>query len=469
MKLRFLAAVLAVAMIAASFSGCYTKVKKTSSSSEESGSSLTSDLSSGDSSLESGDDITSDDSSITSDGTGTGTSGGGTVTSKPGGGTGTPSDPPSSSSGNKYTSFTGFKTYADALSDLLKNNFYYDDVRMQNSPNPPRAKDPITLWGFAGYMEQCGARVELDPGNAAAVAEYKKALGNLAPYIDKGRTNSSQIAYHCWADPNGDSEIFYDDNVWVLLEFLRAYKVLNDNQYLELAKRNWNYLITGWDDVLGGGIYWKDSRSWGDTVKQKNTCINAPMAYASAKLFEITKEAKYKEWAVKTYNWTVDQLLDKSDNIFWDRIELPNGVKDVKKEKYPYNSGNMISAAVNIFKITNDQKYLNDANTFAAAAHKYWLAPDTVNGNKAIFWINNGGSSWFNSNLVLGFIELSSVNAAAKTYVNDCKTSLAFACLSAPSTGYINDNWKSSSKVPNPSLLGQSATARTLYMLAAAK
>lgn len=463
MKLRFLAAVLAVAMIAASFSGCYTKVKKTSSSSEESGPSLTSDLSSGDSSLESG-DITSGDSSITSDGTGTGTSGGGTVTSKSGGGT--PSDPPSSSPGNKYTSFTGFKTYGDKLSDLLKNNFRYDDVRMQDSPNPPKAKDPITLWGYAGYMEQCGARVEADPGNAVAVAEYKKALGNLAPYIDKGRTDSSQIAYHCWADPNGDSEIFYDDNVWVLLEFIRAYKVLNDSQYLELAKRNWTYITTGWDDQLGGGIYWKDSRSWANDKPQKNTCINAPMAYASAKLFDITKEAKYKEWAIKTYNWTVDKLLDKTDNIFWDKIILPNSYD---RRKYTYNTGNMISAAATLYKITNDAKYLNDANTFADAASKKWLGTETVSGNKAVFWVDSG-SSWFNANLVLGFIELSSVNAAAKTYVTDCKTSLAFACLSAPSSpGYINDNWKSSSPVANPTLLGQSATARTLYMLAAAK
>ena len=59
-------------------------------------------------------------------------------------------------------------------------------------------------------------------------------------------------------------------------------------KYLQKAQLIWNFIESGTDDNLGGGIYWCEQRK-----ESKNTCSNAPGSVFALKLFEATKDSAY--------------------------------------------------------------------------------------------------------------------------------------------------------------------------------
>lgn len=58
--------------------------------------------------------------------------------------------------------------------------------------------------------------------------------------------------------------------------------------YLEKAKLIWKFILSGKDDVLGGGVYWCEQKK-----ESKNTCSNAPGAVFALKLFQATQDDAY--------------------------------------------------------------------------------------------------------------------------------------------------------------------------------
>lgn len=478
MRLRLLSGIIAVSVILSVFSGCYRKVKvnKADLSSDVPGqreSGLSSEMnfdSSVTSVIQSQMDQGSDSIVDTTSNTAANSSNTNGITSAP---------PIIDISASKYARFTDFNRCGMKLIGLLSQYWYSDSQGFKMKDNPfskDKPNDPVTLWGYGSYLESLGAYLSANPNNAFAKSEYVKTLNGLEMYVDKEKTSTAELAYHCWADPNSNAEIFFDDNVWILHELMNAYKLLGDDKYLALAKRNIEYILNrGWDkNYFGGGLLWEDkSRECNNPDHQPTagTCINAPMAFALTEMYELTNHSYYKDWAVKIYSWTMQNLYDKNDHLFFDQIKrLPEGNKRIDT-KYTYNVGNMISAAAGLYKITKDAKYLTDANLFAQAAFVKFLIPvnDIGDGNPAYVW-NSIPMPWFNSNLVKGFIQLYKVspNETVKNYITCCKTSLGLACLSTnDTTGFIPPNWFSSSTVQpkDKQLLSQAATARTLFML----
>ena len=69
--------------------------------------------------------------------------------------------------------------------------------------------------------------------------------------------------------------------------------------YLEKAKLIWKFILSGKDDVLGGGIYWCEQKK-----ESKNTCSNAPGAVFALKLFQATQDDAYLKEGKELYEWT---------------------------------------------------------------------------------------------------------------------------------------------------------------------
>lgn len=328
------------------------------------------------------------------------------------------------------------------------------------------------LWGYGSYIEGLGARVAYDPLDGEAVAEYKKAMYNVLRYEATNLyskydvAKEDYLALNCLPD-NVNTEVFYDDCIWIQKEFLNAYNIFGDDEYLDLARRVMNYIYLGWDDKFGGGIYWKDT-GYGGT-SGKNTCINAPAAMASCQMYVVTGDVSYLDWAIKIYDWMKDKFVDPEDKLLWDNVDYNSeGEERIDKAKYTYNSGCFISAAAMLYEITGQAVYLEDAKATAESATARWLHYENIDGlYSGYIW--SSGHTWFNSSLVEGFLNLKKVDAD-ETYVNVCLNSLAVACLSRADSaeGWMHDNWRSTDPVgiENVSLLQQSATVRTLFMLA---
>ena len=183
----------------------------------------------------------------------------------------------------------------------------------------------------------------------------------------------------------GYSDRYYDDNDWLAIDLCDYYALTKDPAVLERAKELHRYIYSGWDEVLGGGIYWCEQKKL-----SKNTCSNAPATVLCMKLYNLTSDPDYLDLAKKTYRWTKENLCDPSDGVYWDNINLEG---NIAKQKYTYNSGQMIQAGVLLFQATGDSTYLKDAQVTAKGAHGYFRKMQPVQGGEAMFYTS---SPWFN-------------------------------------------------------------------------
>ena len=481
MQKRAVLILLVVALLLSSLTGCYKKVKIDSPDIiEETSEEAAGDLSPGNESLETGGEGMSETSSQDYQGSSQATSNASpdkkdqTSAADPD----VSGEPPVENGGSRFEKFRDHNSYGAKIISLLNTYWYSDSQGQKMKDNPFKSNTPVTLWGYGAYLEALGSYLEANPNSSVAYSFYLRTLEGLAMYKDRRKSNETQLAYHCWADPNGYSEVFFDDNVWVLLELIHAHDIFkargeNDKaqKYLTMAEQISVYILNeGWDEKLGGGLYWEDKTTCGDDVNHppmKGTCINAPMAYAATQLYKLTNKPHYKEWAVKIYKWTVEKLYSESDNLFHDKILIEPGGNRLDPTKYTYNVGNMILAAAGLYEITNDTRYLNDAKKYAEGAFNKFIHKWNRQGEAAYAWTS--AVPWFNSSLIKGYIKLYNIDKDPKVadYLVAVRTSLATACLiAADKDGFINGDWRSDRiDADQKQLLVQAGTARSLFMI----
>lgn len=153
---------------------------------------------------------------------------------------------------------------------------------------------------------------------------------------------------------NGNTYInhFYDDMEWMALSCLRAYETTSDAKFKTVAEQLWADIKGGWDETWGGGIYWNKNR------QNKNTPANAPAAIIAARMYQLNQDPLDLEWAKKIYQWQKSNLVDPNTGLVWDGLDASGTNKDWK---FTYNQGVYIGAGIELYKITGESVYLNDA------------------------------------------------------------------------------------------------------------
>ena len=151
---------------------------------------------------------------------------------------------------------------------------------------------------------------------------------------------------------------FYDDMEWNALTMLRLYDITKDEKYLTTVKQLWADIETGWNDKAGGGIAWVKYQLY-----SKNACSNGPAAIIAARLYQLTKDETYKQWALDIYDWEKNTLYNQSTGAVYDNINGDTGA--VADFSLTYNQGTFIGAAVELYKITGNVVYINDAQKAA--------------------------------------------------------------------------------------------------------
>jgi hypothetical protein len=162
---------------------------------------------------------------------------------------------------------------------------------------------------------------------------------------------------------NGNDK-YYDDNAWLVITFLEAYETNHNPRYLKRADETLQFVLSGWDEEAGGGIWWHQRHKAGT----KNACSNGPAAVGCLRL------AKYREGdaaaalvgeARKIVRWTMG-ALQADDGLFDDRIMVASG--EVKRGKLTYNSALMLRAQLGLYRATGKKEYLEQAQRVAKAA-----------------------------------------------------------------------------------------------------
>ncbi|HEY3372995.1 MAG TPA: glycoside hydrolase family 76 protein [Prolixibacteraceae bacterium] len=156
---------------------------------------------------------------------------------------------------------------------------------------------------------------------------------------------------------NGNTfyNVYYDDMEWIALAMLRSYNVTQDERFKTSSIEVWKDIQTGWNTNAGGGISWKKDQPY-----SKNACSNGPACILAAHLFQQFGDAKDKEWALKIYGWEKEYLFNPANGAVYDNIDSRTGTIQ-KSWPFTYNQGTFLGSAVELYKITGEKSYLNDA------------------------------------------------------------------------------------------------------------
>ena len=161
---------------------------------------------------------------------------------------------------------------------------------------------------------------------------------------------------------------FYDDNEWIAQAKVQQYLTTGDHSSLERAKQIFALVVSGWDTNTThadpGGVFWTQA-SWSS---DRNTVSNMPGAELGLRLYQITGDHFYFDWAKRMYDWT-NRYLQTSDGLYWDHLDLQG---NINKTEWSYNQGVPVGVNVLFYEVTGDSSYLHEAERIANAALAYY-------------------------------------------------------------------------------------------------
>lgn len=342
---------------------------------------------------------------------------------------------------------------------LLRENHPFDDkhtvtyLASEEQANMPNLYS--YLWPYSGTFSAVNALFETTQDKKYHQLLDERVLPGLNEYFDTTRTPN---AYSSYVKSAPASDRFYDDNVWLGIDFTDTYQLTKDKKYLDKAAMIWNFIESGTDDLLGGGIYWCEQKK-----ESKNTCSNAPGSVFALKLFKATNDSAYFKKGKALYDWTKEHLQDSTDYLYFDNVRLDG---KIGKAKFAYNSGQMMQSAALLYQLTNNPVYLEEAQNIAKECYNYFFTDFNTTSGESFKMIKKG-DVWFTAVMLRGFIELYHLDKN-KTYIDAFDKSLSYAWENArDEKGLFHTDLSGNNKDDKKWLLTQAAIVEMYGRLAA--
>lgn len=266
--------------------------------------------------------------------------------------------------------------------------FYRETVVVEKDKNPYSY-----LWPLCGLV-QANNEIESVTSKNGMVLNTLKIIKE---YYDPAPPAPGYASY-IMKFKGGDR--FYDDNQWIGIACMDAYGRSKENFYLETGKEIYRYMMTGFDTVLEGGLYWQENKK-----TSKNTCSNGPGIILSLQLYKAAHEQSYLDTALLLYNW-VNKNLKAPNGLYYDNIDIKS--KRVDQRIYSYNTGTMLQSAIYLYELIGEERYLNEAVATADNSINYFYSGEKFRDDY-----------WFNAVLLRGYQHL-------LKHKNDMRYILAF-------------------------------------------
>lgn len=235
----------------------------------------------------------------------------------------------------------------DRAQAALETYFWEEDAHYYEHHYPRREEESFVYWWHAHTVD---ALLDgyLRTGDPIYMERIRKEF--TGTYEKNGNT-----FIHNW----------YDDMEWIALALLRLWDVTKDATCKEQVEIIWEDIKTAWNDHMGGGLAWQKKQ-----LDYKNTPANAPAAILALRLYERFHRASDLEWGKKIYQWNLEHLVDRETGFVWDGINrLGDGRIDYEWE-FTYCQGVFLQAALELYKITADRAYLEQAIQTAREAKR---------------------------------------------------------------------------------------------------
>ncbi len=298
------------------------------------------------------------------------------------------------------------------------------------------------------------AGVMLSALTAGAKVEpkYKPWLREYADACEAYWNTDGTVAGYSVLPKQKPSDRFYDDNAWMCLALIETSEVLGDKTYLAWAEAAFRFVWSGWDDKLGGGIYWREREK-----KSKNCCSNAPSAVCAFRLYQLTQKQEYLKKAedIAAFTWT--NFYDAETGLLSDNKNL-SGKVDITK--WSYNTALMIRYYMERANATShlEADACNQtAKKLANAAVLHWMKGDTIADDAAF------------SHLLFEALVL--FNRSAKDADLTLKLNLALTTLhnrNRDANGHYGKRWETVQTTPYQQfrLIDQASAARAFFLMA---
>lgn len=353
---------------------------------------------------------------------------------------------------------------AKEIFDLINNHYKVTTVGLYNESYPAQGGDPTYsyLWPYDGLVGGAATLTELgyDVGYTTMVDNFEKYWRTSADGVMIGGYGSSSNG------TTGGGTRYYDDNSIVGLSLIEAYHITKDTKYITRAKRIVDFLKSGTDSQLGGGLWWNEDEKNipGIANSNKPACANG---YATLFLLEYyavcdaSEKAAVLTYAKQLYTWLRANLYDSDTKCYWNDINANGTVNKTRDWVWTYNTGVMIQNGLRLFKITGTQQYMDEAKISADGSYDEFAK------------MRNGILSypdhdpWFNTKLLRAYIDIAPYHKSAEKYVDTYFNFINNGYDKARTAdGFFYEDWTGASPKRYQGLLMQAAVVESYGAIA---
>jgi len=345
--------------------------------------------------------------------------------------------------------FADYQKKAEEVTDYIQTHFYDAAAKRYRPSFPvdPKALPYDFMWANGVQYSAVVAAARWNP------AKYRKLLTDFSDGMESGYWDPQAPVpgFNAYCSGPGGTDKYYDDNAWLAISFAEAYKNTHDPIFLKRALETQKFVLSGWDETLGEGIFWKlDHQS-------KNTCSNSPTAAAALHLVQLTGDKDQLAWALKIRKWLGGKLQD-TDGLYWDCVTTQG---KIEKTKWSYNTAMVIQADLLLYQPQHQPADLREARRMADAGLAYWTDPATGSLQKTE---NSPRFTVYFCEALLRLYDQTN----DKKYVDAVRRHAdhGYRVARDPQGGYW-DNWKDGSHRPDErkSLIENAAAARLFWLL----
>lgn len=275
--------------------------------------------------------------------------------------------------------------------------------------------------------------------------EYYRGTYTLASYAHAGVWSPYAVprsGHRGSANVTGILNV-YDDQMWLSRELIRAYRLTDNEVYLELATYLADYVLDGWDCWRDGNGKEYGGITWGPGYNSKHACSNAPIIQPLVWLHDIyegsgeqmdyyyrdesnkvmhemrDRSELYLEFARKVYDWQRENLLNPS-NLYYDMKGADGTIKVSRGYRqhvdcggpvgavYSYNTGTMIGGGAELYRVTGEERYRTEVSATSKSSLSYFASYKRKEGGylfKTDETAKSGFNTWFNNVLMRSYLD----------------------------------------------------------------
>jgi mannan endo-1,6-alpha-mannosidase len=143
--------------------------------------------------------------------------------------------------------------------------------------------------------------------------------------------------------------------------------------WVELTENLWNTQVRRWDTTTcNGGLKWQIYPS-NNGYDYKNSISNGAFFQLSARLARYTGNQTYLDWALKSYDWSVNVGFIDSDYHVYDGAEDTTNCSDHSEVIWTYNTGVYLYGAAVLYNYTEGSDlWTQRTQGFLRAASQYF-------------------------------------------------------------------------------------------------